>query len=70
MPEVFETKDPPTIVIKRKYKPKLLSELTSVKPELAKELKTDISRSNISKSLNKIKKVKIEVNPNKYMSSL
>jgi hypothetical protein len=40
IPEVFEIKDPPTIVINRKYKLRLLSELINDKPELLKLLKT------------------------------
>ena len=37
---MFEINDPPTIVIKRKYKLKLLSDFSVVKPELAKLLNT------------------------------
>ena len=39
-PEVLEIKDPPIIVINKKYKLKLLSDLTTVKPEFAKLLTT------------------------------
>ena len=49
---------------------KIPGKTTNIFCSLAKELKIDISRSNMSKSLNKIKKVKIVINPNKYMSSL
>ena len=40
IPEVFEIKDPPTIVINMKYKLKLLSEFINDNPELLKLLKT------------------------------
>ena len=45
MPEVFEINDPPIIVMNKKYKLKLLSNFTMVKPEFAKLLTTLIRTS-------------------------
>tara|TARA_B100001057_G_scaffold438983_1_gene471839 strand:+ start:340 stop:489 length:150 start_codon:yes stop_codon:yes gene_type:complete len=44
-PEVFDINDPPIIVKNKKYRLKLLSDLTKVNPEFAKLLITLIAMS-------------------------
>ena len=65
MPEVFEINEPPTIVINKKYKDKLLSDLIREIPEFAKLLITLIIIFNPSKLLKYISKIKIMINKNK-----
>ena len=48
MPDVLDIKDPPIIVINKKYKLKLLSGFMRVKPELARQLITLIMISKVS----------------------
>ena len=55
IPEEFEIKDPPIIVISKKYKLKLLSDTISVSPELAILLVTLKIMSKPSKSLKYMK---------------
>ena len=59
--EVLDIKDPPIIVISKKYKLKLLSFLINVIPELAKLLNTLIIKLRFSKSLKQISKIRINI---------
>ena len=48
IPDVLDMIEPPIIVINKKYKLRLLSDFTKVKPELAKLLITEIIKFNLS----------------------
>ena len=69
MPDVLDIKDPPMIVINRKYKLKLF-DLIRVNPEFDKLLRMLIIKSSPLLLLNEINIKRITLKNNKYKSSL
>ena len=69
MPDVLDIKDPPMIVINRKYKLKLF-DLIRVNPEFDKLLRMLIIKSSPLLLLNEINIKRITLKNNKYKSYL